>query len=79
METPDFPSEFMQLIKLAYCNHLHFGPICDTIGNMTALHHPCNAIKCHIHVRGDTLRQEQDDLDCLQLYRKPVDGLGMLS
>lgn len=76
METPDFPSEFMQLIKLAYCNHLHFWPICDTICNMTALHHLRNAIKCHIPVRGDKLRQELDDLLWLQLYRKPLDKLG---
>ena len=77
METPDFPSEFMQLISLTYCNHLHFWPIYDTICNMTALHHPCNAIKCRIHIRDDKLRQELDYLDCLQLYRKSLDKLGI--
>lgn len=76
METPDFPSEFMQLNKLAYGNHLHLWPICDAIRNMTAFHHLCDAIKCHIHVRGDKLRQELGYLVRLQLYRKPLDKLG---
>lgn len=76
METSDFPSEFMQLISLTYCNHLHFWPIYDTIRNMTVLHHLCNAIKCHMHIRDDKLRQELDDLVCLKLYRKCLGKLG---
>lgn len=65
----------MQLISLIYCNHLLFWLIYDTICSMAALHHLCNAIKCHIHVRDDKLRQQLDYLVCLQLYRKYLDKL----